>query len=192
MALIHIALRIFPATLRALFSSGKAGLQSRRVAVMSITLSVVDGTYGCSAEGISVSIARRLDNGTWRESAPAATDGNGQITWGLAVVPHRGVYRIQVAADSYFAGFGIVPVQPVITMTTRVADPGREQHISLLITPTAAMIYHIGGMPEALAAHPASCRRGERFFQPASQDRARVRPSAPRHGPGRPSSARDG
>ncbi len=116
---------------------------------MSITLSIIDGTFGCPAEGIAASVAHRLEDGAWRDSALCTTDENGQIRWDLEYVSHRGVYRIEVATDGYFAALGMVPVQPVITLTARIEDPASGHHISMLITPYANVTYHVCNTPDS-------------------------------------------
>jgi 5-hydroxyisourate hydrolase-like protein (transthyretin family) len=53
----------------------------------------------------------------------------------------RGVYRIELDVDGYFASLGIAPFYPTITVSLRVQSPERSYTVPVLITPYAYLTY---------------------------------------------------
>jgi hypothetical protein len=53
----------------------------------------------------------------------------------------RGVHRIDVDLDEYFAGIGVTPFYPRVTIFFRVTDTTVSYHIPLVITPHAYATY---------------------------------------------------
>jgi 5-hydroxyisourate hydrolase len=111
----------------------------RRPAV-SVSVHVVNGTYGRPVVGLSARIDSRID-GAWVEQVRAETDEKGEIpgcrAWPLA----RGVYQIELDLDGYFSSLGITPFYPSVAIRFRISDPSYEHHISLLVTPSSYLTY---------------------------------------------------
>ena len=107
---------------------------------MAVLVTVIDGTYGRPATGVSVRLDREIE-GSWAEQKWDMTDEEGNIfRLGDAPFP-RGVYRLEFDLDSYFSSMGITPFYPVVSVKFRIAEPDQTHHISLLITPSAYCTY---------------------------------------------------
>jgi 5-hydroxyisourate hydrolase len=107
---------------------------------VSVSVHVVNGTYGRPVVGLSARIDSRID-GAWVEQVRAETDEKGEIpgcpAWPLA----RGVYQIELDLDGYFSSLGITPFYPSVAIRFRISDPSYEHHISLLVTPSSYLTY---------------------------------------------------
>jgi 5-hydroxyisourate hydrolase len=110
------------------------------ISAMTVSVRVIDGTYGRPATGVSVRLDRDIE-GSWTEQKWDVTDEEGNIAKLCDAQFTRGVYRLEFDLDSYFSSMGVTPFYPVVTMKFRIADPGQNHHISLLITPSAYCTY---------------------------------------------------
>jgi 5-hydroxyisourate hydrolase len=122
---------------------------------MSITVRVLDLANGRPAADLLVRLSRDRD-GCWQEDACDRTDANGYLVACPPGTMTRGVHRIDVEIDEYFAGIGVTPFYPRVTIIFRVTDLTVSYHIPLLITPYAY----------------ATCRE----TQPGQDERQRLRP----------------
>lgn len=107
---------------------------------MSISVRVVDSANGRPAVDLLVRLSRDRD-GRWQEDARGRTDANGYLVGCPPETMTRGVHRIDVDLDEYFAGIGVTPFYPRITIFFRVTDVTVSYHIPLLITPHAYATY---------------------------------------------------
>jgi 5-hydroxyisourate hydrolase len=107
---------------------------------MSVSVRVVDGTYGRPAAGVSVRLDRDVE-GSWAKQHSDVSDEEGRLSPLDGARFGRGVYRLEFDLDSYFTSMGIAPFYPVATMSFRIADPAHAHHISLIITPSAYCTY---------------------------------------------------
>jgi 5-hydroxyisourate hydrolase len=107
---------------------------------MSILVSVVDSMHGRPAEGVVVCLGGQVD-GAWQEIIHGHTDEQGQFRdWYGELVLTRGMHRLQLDIDSYYATLGLAPYYPRVSIDFRVADPAERHHIPVQITPYAYVI----------------------------------------------------
>jgi 5-hydroxyisourate hydrolase len=123
---------------------------------MSISVRVLDWVYGRPAADMRVRLSRD-HGGEWHEEASGRTDVDGYLTGWPPGNMTRGIHRLDVDLDEYFAGIGVMPFYPRITIIFRVTDLTASYHIPVLITPHAYATYSetspSGGPPaEAKAA----------------------------------------
>ena len=79
--------------------------------------------------------------GEWHEEARGRTDADGYLTGLPTGTMSRGIHRLDVDLDEYFAGIGIMPFYPRITIIFRVTDLTVSYHIPVFITPHAYATY---------------------------------------------------
>jgi len=98
---------------------------------MSISVHVVDCTHGRAAAHVAVRLS--VDRGgVWQEQARGRTDASGRAgAWQSQV----GLHQIECDLDGYFAGLGVVPFYPSVSVVFRVSDVNAAYRIPLLITP---------------------------------------------------------
>lgn len=108
---------------------------------MSISVRVLDSANGRPAVDLLVRLSRVRD-GRWQEDASGRTDADGCLTGYPPGRMARGMHRIDVDIDEYFAGIGVTPFFPRIVIIFRVTDVTVSYHIRLLITPHAYATYH--------------------------------------------------
>ncbi|MGE5291021.1 MAG: hydroxyisourate hydrolase [Micromonosporaceae bacterium] len=107
---------------------------------MSLTVRVIDCTYGRPVAGMPVRLERDVGR-AWIEQVRSQTDDEGRLADWLPDPLARGVYRLEFDLDGYFASRGIAAFYPSITIVFRIADPNRAPCIPLLITSNAFMTY---------------------------------------------------
>jgi 5-hydroxyisourate hydrolase len=107
---------------------------------MSLTVRVIDCTYGRPVIGMSVRLERDVGR-TWIEQLRTQTDDQGRLADWLPNPLDRGVYRLEFDLDGYFASLGIAAFYPSIIICFRIADPDDAHCIPLLITSNAFMTY---------------------------------------------------
>ena len=107
---------------------------------MSISVRVLDWVYGRPAVDMGIRLSRDR-GGEWHEEARGRTDADGYLA-ALPLGPlSRGIHRLDVELDEYFAGIGVMPFYPRITVIFRVTDQTASYHIPVLITPHAYATY---------------------------------------------------
>jgi 5-hydroxyisourate hydrolase len=105
----------------------------------SFSVHVTDAVYGRPAEGIPVRLYHGPDVQS-KDIGLGRTDANGQFTM-LADSSNGALARLELDTDSYFATLGVRPVYPSITLTFRVTESRPRSALSLLIAPSAYVIY---------------------------------------------------
>lgn len=103
---------------------------------MSISVRVLDMANGRPAVDLLVRLSRDRDGG-WQEDACGRTDASGHLVGCPPGSMTRGVHRIDIDIDEYFAGIGVTPFYPRVTIIFRVTDLAVSYHIPLLISPYA-------------------------------------------------------
>lgn len=106
---------------------------------MGISIRLFDCGYGRPAADMLISVSRDLD-GTWHEEVSGRTGEDGYLAAPPLATMARGVYRLEAHLDEYFAGIGITPFHPKITVVFRVADVTVSHYIPLLFTQHAYMV----------------------------------------------------
>jgi 5-hydroxyisourate hydrolase len=107
---------------------------------MSISVRVLDWVYGRPAADMGIRLSRDR-GGEWHEEARGRTDVNGYLADLPPGTMTRGIHRLDVDLDEYFAGIGVMPFYPRITIIFRVTDLTASYHIPVLITPHAYATY---------------------------------------------------
>ena len=102
---------------------------------MGITVKVIDCMHGGPAQGITGSLTRQYD-GHWGKPVHGRTDEDGLLGgWQPDLAVARGVYRLELDVDRYYAALGIMPFYPQVVMVLRIADPAEDHNVFSLITP---------------------------------------------------------
>ena len=108
---------------------------------MNVIIEVIDSMLGHPAEGVHVRIESQVDEGPAVE-VEGRTDENGQFGHSLAgPALGRGIHRLELDIDGYFATVGLVPFQSKSVIEFRVLDPAERQHIVVMIAPYAQIVY---------------------------------------------------
>jgi 5-hydroxyisourate hydrolase len=102
---------------------------------MSVSAEIMDGAFGCAAEGIPVTLHREVEL-CWQPQASALTDATGRVS-ALRTAPTRGRYRLALELDKYFSALGVEPFQSQIEITFRIFRPDEDIHLLLTITPSS-------------------------------------------------------
>lgn len=103
-----------------------------------ITTHVLDAVLGKPAEGIAVSIEKRLDQG-WTPIGHGITDRDGRCRE-LCLDASEGIYRLNFAVDAYFAHHSRISVYPEITISFHV-DGAQHYHIPVLLSDNSYTTY---------------------------------------------------
>ena len=106
---------------------------------MGISTHVLDAARGRPASGVAVRLEHRADDGTYTETARAATDADGRI--GAWTVTAPGTYRLVFDTGAYFAARGQPAFYPEVTVTFAVTVPEEPHHVPLLLSPFAYSTY---------------------------------------------------
>jgi 5-hydroxyisourate hydrolase len=107
---------------------------------MSMTVHVVDCAHGRPAAGMLIQVDRDID-GRWSRQLWDRTNAAGVLEAGAAGELGRGVYRLILDADSYFATLGAFSAFPSITVSLRVADGVSCLRISIVLTGFGYFVY---------------------------------------------------
>jgi 5-hydroxyisourate hydrolase len=101
---------------------------------MRIVAQVLDGTYGKPAVGVRAFLTSVKGDG-WTAIAEAETSSDGCIeewdSWEL----ERGLYRIVLDSDSYFAGLGATSTYTEIAVVFRMRDEAAAFQVQVTLTP---------------------------------------------------------
>jgi 5-hydroxyisourate hydrolase len=107
-----------------------------------ITTHVLDTSAGRPAAGITVTLARRGDDGRWATVAEATTDADGRVAdlLGDAAIKQAEMYRLRFALGEYFGRHRTPAFYPYadVVFTTR---PGQHYHVPLLVSPFGYSTY---------------------------------------------------
>jgi 5-hydroxyisourate hydrolase-like protein (transthyretin family) len=103
-----------------------------------ISARVTDGIHGCPAQGVQARLDRQV-NGTWEQVSITSCDDTGDFTCKLPEAA-RGIYRLELGTDAYFATLGVATLLPKATIVMRVADTDARYHFSVLIAPYAHFV----------------------------------------------------
>lgn len=105
-------------------------------------MKVVDCAQGRPVDGVAARLQARSE-GMWEQPATGRTDASGCLrVWRPPPPAVRGVFRIVVDIDSYYASLGILPVFPQISTCFRVVNPDEPLHFMVLVTPYSHTIVH--------------------------------------------------
>ncbi|HET9170987.1 MAG TPA: hydroxyisourate hydrolase [Actinospica sp.] len=105
-----------------------------------VTTHVLDAARGVPAEGVAVTLERRIDVG-WEMIGTGATDGDGRInTLGPELV-EVGRYRVTFETGAYFARQGTDAFYPEVVVVVEIADAAAHYHVPLLLSPFAYSTY---------------------------------------------------
>ncbi|MGW4423891.1 hydroxyisourate hydrolase [Streptosporangium sp. NPDC004631] len=107
---------------------------------MSIATQALDGVYGRSAAGVRVRLERAAGT-DWQSVSEAETDVNGNVKEWADEYMERGLYRLVLATDYYFAGLGMTVPYPEITVVFRMHDERTPYHIQVVLTPHSYSTY---------------------------------------------------
>lgn len=109
---------------------------------MSISIEVIDSATGRSATGTNFRLWRRSTQ--WDELATGQVGGTEIFPVPPAMpgsVPgrplERGMYRLQLELDTYFAGLGVTPFQSQVEVAFRVFHSGQRIRFVMMITPSS-------------------------------------------------------
>lgn len=119
---------------------------------MRITTQVLDGTFGNPAVGVGAHLARANGKG-WVTVAESETNAEGCIEewdgWHLG----RGLYRIVIDSDNYFAGLGAATAYPEVAVIFRMQDDSPKFQVQVTLAPYSYSTYFgtLDGEPESPA-----------------------------------------
>jgi 5-hydroxyisourate hydrolase len=107
-----------------------------------ITTHVLDTTSGRPASGVPVALDIRSEDGTWREIARSATDGEGRASLmpSKSQVP-RGIYRLSFDTGAYFLASNVEGFYPEVRVVFEVRELAPRHHIPLLLSPYGYSTY---------------------------------------------------
>jgi len=101
---------------------------------MRIFTQVLDGMYGKPAAGVGATLARAYAN-SWTTVAEAETSLDGRIDdWDIGRL-ERGLYRMVLDSDSYYAGLGTTIAYPEVAVIFRVEYAARAFQIQVTLAP---------------------------------------------------------
>ena len=107
---------------------------------MKIVTKVLNGTFGMPAVGVRARLARSSSN-LWKTVAEAETNSEGCIedwdSWPL----ERGLYRIMLDSDSYFAELGSSSAYPEISVIFRMQDESHNFQVQVTLCPYSYTTY---------------------------------------------------
>lgn len=110
---------------------------------MSISIEVIDSATGRSAVGSSFRLWRK--GAEWDELANGKV-GETETVPALPTAPEaeppgqplkRGMYRLRLELDTYFAGLGVTPFQSQVEVVFRVFDSEQRIRFLTMITPSS-------------------------------------------------------
>ena len=105
-----------------------------------ITTHVLDTSRGVPAEGVSVRLERRQEDGWWPVGA-GRTDADGRARDLAPGDSVAGTYRLTFETAEYFASRGVEGFYPVVEVVFEVRDPSRHHHVPLLLSPFGYSTY---------------------------------------------------
>lgn len=107
-----------------------------------ITTHALDTSLGCPAQGLSLSLSRRDDEGAWSVIASGVTNADGRVTDLLSPgTLTAGVYQMRFDTGSYHHDLGVEGFYPEALITFEVKRVDQHYHIPLLISPYGYSTY---------------------------------------------------
>lgn len=107
---------------------------------MTIVTRVLDGTFGTSAVGVRAALQQANATG-WATVAEVETNTDGEINdWG-GWQPDRGMYRLVVDSDSYFAALGASSAYPEVTVNFRMQNNSMKFQVVVTLSPYSYSTY---------------------------------------------------
>lgn len=99
-----------------------------------ISLEVMDYTFGRPAGGVPIVLSREVDT-VWQVELAARTDEDGGLA-AREIDVVRGRYRIELDLDGYFATMGVEPLVSSLDFCFRMIRP--RERVRLLVAITSA------------------------------------------------------
>ena len=107
-----------------------------------ITTHALDTSLGKPAQGLTITLSQRDEQGHWMELASGITNDDGRITDLLEEGSLRaGVYQMCFETGAYHLALGVEGFYPEATIAFTVKDPTQHYHIPLLISPYGYSTY---------------------------------------------------
>ena len=112
-----------------------------------LTTHVLDVSRGRPAEGVPITLHALAGNGERKLLAEAVTNADGRTGAPLLAAGglHAGVYELTFAVGAYLgataAPVGAVPFLDVVPVRFGIAEPDRDHHVPLLLTPWSYSVY---------------------------------------------------
>lgn len=100
-----------------------------------ITAEALDGMYGQAAGAIGMRLDR-ADGGGWLTMARGKASGTGRIDDWDCPPADRGLYRIVLDSNGYFAALGLSSAYPEVSVIVRV-DERERCHVQVVLSPHA-------------------------------------------------------
>ncbi|MER5623416.1 MULTISPECIES: hydroxyisourate hydrolase [Streptosporangium] len=107
---------------------------------MSIATQALDGVYGRSAAGVRARLERAV-GADWQQVSEGETDIEGNVKEWMDEFMERGLYRLVLATDHYFAGLGMTTSYPEVTVMFRMHDECMPYHIQVVLAPHSYTTY---------------------------------------------------
>jgi 5-hydroxyisourate hydrolase len=107
-----------------------------------ITTHILDTSIGKPATGVRVALLR-IENAIRTVVGSGVTDADGRLKDLVpkAAVLNAGIFELAFETGPYFAGRGIKPFHPRVTVTIEITDPNQHHHVPLLISPFGYTTY---------------------------------------------------
>ena len=104
-----------------------------------ITAEALDGTYGRAADAMRMRLEYAGD-ADWMTVARGKAGGDGRIDSWDVPMSGRGLYRVVLDSDGYYAGLGLSPSYPEVSVTVRVTE-GQRCHVQVVLSPNAYSVH---------------------------------------------------
>jgi 5-hydroxyisourate hydrolase len=105
-----------------------------------ISVQVLDGTYGQSAAGVRVRLERSSGDG-WSAVANAETSSAGSVEDPAIRQLGRGLYRIVLDSDRYFAALGAGTAYPEVVVVFRMRGESDNCQVKVTLSPHSYSAY---------------------------------------------------
>ena len=107
-----------------------------------ITTHALDTSLGRPAQGLTITLSQRDDQGAWMRLASGVTNEDGRITDLLeAGSLQAGIYQMRFETGAYHTALGVKGFYPEASIVFEVKDAGQHYHIPLLISPFGYSTY---------------------------------------------------
>jgi 5-hydroxyisourate hydrolase len=106
---------------------------------MSLSVKVTDAVSGRPGAGLAVSFYR--ENGRECQETARSVTGDDGIAHCRPDLAGRGVHRVVVEVNGYFASLGMQSLYPRVALTFRVADETGDCLVSFVISPYSYTVY---------------------------------------------------
>lgn len=107
---------------------------------MAIVARVLDGTFGKPAVGVRA-VLERASRISRETVAEAETNSDGQITDWPGWNPERGLYRLIIDSDSYYASLGVSSAYPEVTIIFRMQSIPAKFQVVVTLSPYSYSTY---------------------------------------------------